>query len=271
MNGSAIGVFDSGLGGLTCVKQLMSRLPNENIIYFGDTARVPYGNRSVKTITRYASQAIDFLLSKNVKLLIDACGTMSSSLERDYTESLPVPYINVINPAAAAAVKLSENMRIGVIATAATIKSGAFERSIREIAPTVEIFSGSCPLFVPLVENGHVSPDDRLTRLAAEEYLNDFRNNGIDTLILGCTHYPIISEIISTVMGKKVNLIDSGAEAAKYAISLLEKGDKQKGSLRVYISDNTIGFLDVASSFLGFVPDDVITIDLETLENGSNK
>lgn len=270
---AAIGVFDSGLGGLTCVKELLALMPNENIIYFGDTARVPYGNRSQKTISRYASQAIDFLLSNNVKLLINACGTMSSSLDLAYTKSLPVSYIDCISPAVEAAVQATKSKRVGIVATSATVSSRSFERAISDTEQTIEIFSKACPLFVPLVEYGYISSKNRITRLVAEDYLLSFKNEGIDTLILGCTHYPIISEIISDVIGKDITLIDSGAEAAKQAAKQPLKGalgKSKEGKLKVYISDNPIGFLDVATRFLGFQPNDVEQIDIETLEESRN-
>ena len=268
---AAIGVFDSGLGGLTCVKQLISLMPYENIIYFGDTARVPYGNRSSKTIHRYATQAIEFLLKQDVKLLINACGSMSSSIDKEYTKTLPVKYIDCIIPAAAAAVDTTKNKRIGVIATAATTRSQSFVNAINELDSSITTISKACPLFVPLVENGYVSADNEVTTLVARDYLEEFLKEDIDTLVLGCTHYPIIAELISTIVGNGISLIDSGAEAAKQATQYLnfEPESREKGRLKIYVSDNPIGFTEVASSFLGFVPRDIWLIDIETIE--SNK
>jgi len=274
MSEAAIAVFDSGLGGLTCVKQLVSLVPHENIIYFGDTARVPYGNRSTKTISRYASQAIDFLTSKNVKLLINACGSMSSSLDFEYTKTLQLPYLDCINPAALAAVKATKNNNIGVIATAATIKSNAFIKAIHNIDSDINIISKACPLFVPLVECGYIERDNQICRLVVESYLKEIKESGVDTLVLGCTHYPIISDIISDFMGEAITLIDSGAEAAKQAAKILEveaKTNGTGGSLEVYISDSPIGFLEVATTFLGFTPKDVTTVDIEAIEESRDQ
>ncbi|MCL1830600.1 MAG: glutamate racemase [Oscillospiraceae bacterium] len=269
MSDAAIGVFDSGLGGLTCVKQLISLMPNENIIYFGDTARVPYGNRSIKTISRYAAQAIDFLLGKQVKLLINACGSMSSSLDDEYTKTLPVAYIGCVEPAALAAVKASRNKRIGVIATAATISSRSFEQAIVRLDSEVKITTKACPLLVPLVENGYISADNTVTRQVASDYLLPVAAQGVDSLVLGCTHYPIIGQLISDIVGNDITLIDSGAEAAKAAG--LKLGDMRneattKGSLTVYISDNPFGFSEIAERFLGFMPDNIEQVDIEIIE-----
>lgn len=265
---SAIGVFDSGLGGLTCVKQLLNLIPNENIIYFGDTARVPYGNRSKETIERYAIQAINFLLENNVKLLINACGSMSSSLDKEYTNNLAVPYLDCILPAVDTAVKVTKNNRIGVIATAATIRSQSFTNAILSMNKDITVIGKPCPLFVPLVEYGYISSDNRITREVAKDYLLPLKEENIDTLILGCTHYPIIKEHISAVLGEDISLIDSGAEAARQAARLYKGNIDGKGNLKVYVSDNPIGFLDIASTFLGFIPENIEQIDIELIEKG---
>jgi len=262
--GGSIGVFDSGLGGLTAVRQIIRLAPGEDIIYFGDTARVPYGNRSAEVIIRYARQAIAFLLTKRVKFLIDACGTMSSALDDDFTSALPVPYIGVIDAAAKAALAASQNKRIGVIATAATINSSAFQNALKKEEPEARIFSVSCPLFVPLVENGYIERDNTVTRLVAEEYLADMRENDIDTLILGCTHYPLIAELISGVMGRGVTLIDSGFEAAKAALELMpEGGAREGGRLEVFTSDCPLGFAAIAAAFLGQRLENTARVDIE--------
>ena len=262
--GGSIGVFDSGLGGLTAVRQIIRLAPGEDIIYFGDTARVPYGNRSAEVIIRYARQAIAFLLTKRVKFLIDACGTMSSALDDNFTSALPVPYIGVIDAAAKAALAASRNKRIGVIATAATINSSAFQNALKKEEPEARIFSVSCPLFVPLVENGYIERDNTVTRLVAEEYLADMRENDIDTLILGCTHYPLIAELISGVMGRGVTLIDSGFEAAKAALELMpEGGAREGGRLEVFTSDCPLGFAAIAAAFLGQRLENTARVDIE--------
>ena len=268
MEEKAIGVFDSGLGGLTAVKELMRLVPNENIIYFGDTARVPYGNRSAETITRYARQDIAFLLSQNVKILVDACGTMSSTLTKEYISTLPVPYLDVIDAAAQAAAAKTKNRKIGIIATAATIKSNAFSRALYKIDTSFELFAKACPLFVPLVENGFIARDNEVTKLVAKGYLQELADAGIDTLILGCTHYPLISDIISDVIGRDVRLIDSGLEAAKEAVKRLDlKSGSEPGAHTFFTSDSPIGFLNVAAMFLGCdIKSNVTQIDIESVQ-----
>ena len=188
MDKRPIGVFDSGMGGLTAVRQLQAILPGEDIVYFGDTGRVPYGSRSPETIRQYAEQDIRFLLSQDVKFLLAACGTVSSTLPKSYTEALPVPYVGVVGAAVSAAAAATKNGRIGVIATPATIRSRSYENRIRSILPGAEVFTKSCPMFVPLVENGYVGPNDPITTAIAHEYLDEIRAKGVDTLILGCTH-----------------------------------------------------------------------------------
>ena len=196
MDNRPIGVFDSGLGGLTGVKELRKRLPHENIVYFGDTGRVPYGSRSPETILQYARQDIAFLLSQNVKCIMAACGTVSSTYPAAEAALLPVPYLGVVDAAAREAAFSTRNRRIGVIGTAATIRSRSYETLLRKLVPGVEITARPCPLFVPLVEAGYVdhSAEDKqeVTRLVIAQYLTEVRDAGVDTLILGCTHYPLI-------------------------------------------------------------------------------
>ncbi|MCL2538836.1 MAG: glutamate racemase [Oscillospiraceae bacterium] len=262
----AVGVFDSGLGGLTVVKQLLRLAPRENIIYFGDTARVPYGNRSPEAITRYAGQAIAFLLSFDVKFLIDACGTMSSILYPQFTDRLPVCYIDVIDASAKAAVAATKNGRVGVIATAATVATQSFCNAINRFAPGVSTFSAACPLFVPLVENGYIEKDNEVTRLVAEKYLAGMKNSGVDTLILGCTHYPLIAELIADVMGDGVTLVDSGLETAKEALNRLEPNDSdEKGRLELFTSDCPLGFTEIAELFLERELENVSQIDIDSV------
>ena len=246
-----IGIFDSGLGGLTAVKE-MQKLSDEELIYFGDTGRVPYGSRSSATITKYACQDAAFLMSKKVDAIVVACGTVSTTALSRLKEALPIPVIGVVEPSAEAAVKATKNGKIAVIGTAATIRSGAFERAIKELSPDIEVTTQACPLFVPLVENGFVQSDCEITRLAAEHYLSKIKDSGADTLILGCTHYPIIAEIISSVL-PGVTLINSGAEAAKKAVSILGKSKKIDSPARVsyFVSDDPTMFVSSASLFLG--------------------
>lgn len=222
MDNRPIGVFDSGLGGLTAMRELIRTLPNENILYFGDTGRVPYGSRGREIIRKYAKQDMNFLIRHDVKAVLAACGTVSS-VARDIGDALPVPYFDVLRPTARAAVEQTKNGKIGIIGTAATIASGSYRKEIERLAPKTEVFEQACPLFVPLVENAFVSPDDPIPRLTAERYLTPIREAGVDTLILGCTHYPIISETIRRVMGENVTLISSGREAAKSCRTVLEE------------------------------------------------
>ncbi len=246
-----IGIFDSGLGGLTAIKEMLTLSPSEELIYFGDTGRVPYGNRSSDTITKYASQDAAFLMSKEVDAIVVACGTVSTTSIDHLKATLPIPVIGVVEPSAEAAVKATKNGKIAVIGTAATIRSGAFEREIKKLSPDAEVITQACPLFVPLVENGFISDNCEITRLTVEHYLSGIRESGADTLILGCTHYPIIAGVISKVL-PNVTLINSGAEAAKKALEVLGKTESGgNGSVSYYVSDDPTTFVANASLFLG--------------------
>jgi len=247
-----IGVFDSGLGGLSAIREILKILP-EDIIYFGDTGRVPYGNRSYDIIKKYGRQSVNFLLSKGVKKILVACGTVSSvALDDLRAEFAGVPLFGVIESACEKAVRIAEctgNKKIGVIGTQATVSSGAYEQYIKKLNNSCEVYSKACPLFVPLVENGHIS--DELAKLAASEYLRDLKELEVSSLILGCTHYPMLKDIISEIMGTE--LIDAGAEAArrlKLGNNLLN--ECRAGSLEIFISDEGMKFSEIASSFLGF-------------------
>lgn len=268
MSVQPIGVFDSGLGGLTAVKQLRALMPHENIVYFGDTGRVPYGNRSVDTIRRYAAQDANFLLSNNVKMVIAACGTVSSTAS-DLGEKLPVPYTNVIAPTARAAVEATKNGKIGVIGTRATIISGAYKKEIERINGDLQVFQKECPLFVPIVEEGFFSPDDPIAKLTVERYLRVLKEQQVDTIILGCTHYPILKAVIGEYVGMDVKLIDSGKETAIHASKLLEeKGllneSDEEGKCRFFVSDRTEGFSDIASIFLhSNIGENVSRVDIQ--------
>ncbi|MBD5094777.1 MAG: glutamate racemase [Subdoligranulum sp.] len=250
-----IGVFDSGLGGLTAVRELRRLLPGEDIIYFGDTGRVPYGTRGADIIVRYAKQDIAFLLEQNVKYIMAACGTVSSTLPKAYTDTLPVPYTGVVQSAAEAAVRATQTGRIGVIGTPATVQSGSYHAAIAALLPAAHITATACPLFVPLVENGYFNADNAVTRMVARDYLRDIRAAGVDTLILGCTHYPLIAPILADLMGPDVTLIDPGREtahAARKALSaagLLREG--AGGTAQYYVSDSTESFARLSDWFLG--------------------
>lgn len=264
----AIGVFDSGLGGLSAVKELMNVLPCENIVYFGDTGRVPYGSRSRETITKYAQQDVNFLLENNVKLIIAACGTVSS-VATDLYSTVPVPYTGVLSPTADSAAKATKNGRIGVIGTSATINSHSYKKKLQEINPELQVFERDCPLFVPLVENGFTDPDDIIVRSVVERYTAQLKEQGVDTVILGCTHYPLLSSAIGRTMGEDVKLIDSGRATALYTAELLKEKDLEcdrscEGEYRFYVSDTPHNFEKIAGMFLGRdVSRQVTQIDIE--------
>ena len=256
MDTRPIGVFDSGLGGLTAVRQLRRVLPGEDIIYFGDTGRVPYGSRGRQTILQYTRQDIRFLLSKNVKFLMAACGTVSSTYPTAEAAQLPVPYTGVVGAAARKAAAATRNGRIGVIGTAATIRSGSYAAMLRELLPAVQITARACPLFVPLVENGRVEPGDPITTPAIDLYLREVREAGVDTLILGCTHYPLLKRLIGEYMGAAVTLIDPGkVTAIETAAALtdlgLESGRAAGGTAHYYVSDTPETFAELETLFLG--------------------
>ncbi len=251
-----IGVFDSGLGGLTAVRALRRLLPQEDIIYFGDTGRVPYGTRGVNTIIQYAKQDIAFLLSRNVKYVMAACGTVSSTLPQQFSDAMPVPYIGVVHSAAKAAVAATRTGRIGVIGTPATIKSESYNRAISALLPDAAITATGCPLFVPLVENGYFGADNAVTKLVAQDYLRAVKAAEVDTLILGCTHYPLIAPVLQSIMGEHVTLIDPGRETAHAAKSALAaanllRDDAHIGTAQYFVSDTTESFAQLSEWFLG--------------------
>ena len=257
-----IGVFDSGMGGLTAIKQIVKMMPGEDIIYFGDTGRVPYGTRSKDTIIKYSCQDVRFLLSKGVDAILIACGTVSANAIEVLRSEFDVPIFGVVEAAAEKACELTRNGKVGIIGTNATVKSGAYVKHIERIRADIETVSTPCPLFVPLVENGFTDPCDMITFLTAEKYLADIKSFGADTLILGCTHYPIIAPVISKVL-PGVELINTGAEAAK---RLFEKVSPRMGQGRVeyYVSDDVESFKSAASTFLEMpVGDNVFKVDIE--------
>ncbi len=277
MDNRPIGVFDSGLGGLTAFRELRKALPGENILYFGDTGRVPYGTKTRSTILKYADQDIRFLLSHNVKMVIAACGTVSANLPQNFAEALPVPFAGVIRHTVRAACAATKNGKIGVIATPATVKSGAFEKEILAEHPEFQVFSNPCALFVPLVESGFIQPDNPVTRLVAQQYLEPLVQAGVDTLILGCTHYPIIAQTLQQIMGQSVTLINSGKETAAYAKGYLERhkmlaGAQELPYSKFFVSDSVEGFSEIAGIFLGSdIHHDVQRIDLEEFQTNQNK
>jgi len=249
-----IGIFDSGIGGLTVVKELIKLLPNENIVYFGDTARVPYGTKSPRLIQQYSLENAEFLNQFDIKTLIVACNTASSHALAILDKHLEIPVIGVVKPGAEAAVRTSGNGHIGVIGTTATINSASYHREIRRLKAESVISGQACPLLVSLVEEGWL--DNEVTVLTLQKYLAEPLRGDIDTLILGCTHYPLLSEAIQKVVGPNVRLIDSGKETARDARLVLEennllKMDGQPGWHRYFVSDIPAKFEEIGSMFLG--------------------
>ncbi len=254
MDNRAIGVFDSGLGGLTAVRELNRVMPGENIIYFGDTGRVPYGTRSRETIIRYTKEDIEFLVKQDIKLIIAACGTASSVALPQLYDKFDVKIMGVLESACNQAVKTTKNKRIGVIGTQGTVKSGKYDEIIHSIEPEIKVFSAPCPLFVPLVENGYA--ESAAARLIAKDYLLPLKKEKVDTLILGCTHYPLLTGVISDIMGEETALLSPGALTACSAKKYLEENRllSQRGiggENIFYVSDSAENFASLGSIFLG--------------------
>ncbi len=274
MDNRPIGVFDSGLGGLTVVRQLLEQLPAEDIVYFGDTGRVPYGTRSRETIEKYAAQDCRFLLGLGVKQIIAACGTVSSTAPH-VLAALPVPACGVVEAAADAALRATRSGVIGVIGTSATIRSQAFQRRLQ--GDGRRVVAAACPLLVPLVENGWISRDDREAQGIVRRYIAPLQKEGIDTLILGCTHFPLLAPILSDELGPDVVLIDAGKETAAACARSLQARDalsqtKKRGTCRYYVSDCPEDFSHVAEMFLGRrVEADVRRVELEELDRTPGK
>lgn len=253
MSDKPIGVFDSGIGGLTVAGEIMKLLPRENIVYFGDTARVPYGPKSPEVITQFALEGIRFLLSRDVKLIVIACNTVSATcLERLAASSL-VPVLGVIKPGARAAVNATKSHTVGVIGTERTIKSRAYEEAIFTLNQKISIYSKACPLFVPLVEEGWL--ENEAAFFTAKTYLEPLKQQGIDTLVLACTHYPLLKPVIGQVMGKGVQLVDSAQETAKEVWRILKeenllRKENTPANYQYFVSDNPEKFIHVGQGFL---------------------
>ena len=271
MDNRPIGVFDSGLGGLTAVKALRRLLPGEDIVYFGDTGRIPYGTRSRETIIKYADQDIRFLQTFDVKMIVVACGTVSSMLNVTPGFQVNVPYTGVLVPAAQAACVLSSGGKIGVIGTQATIRRGEFGRIIRGIRPEAQVFGNACPLLVPIVEAGLVQPDNPIAREAVAMYLAPLKEAGIDTLVLGCTHFPLLYDVINAYLDYQVTLVDSGSEVARYVRGYLAShnllnSQSSGGSFDFYVSDQVDGFIKTAEFFLGeAISQQVSQVDIDRI------
>jgi len=264
-----IGVFDSDVGGLTLVGELFKSLPQEDIIYFGDTARFPYGSKSKQAITCFSLDIANFLKAQKVKIIVVACNTASSFALSSLREKIDLPVIGVIEPGAQAAIDTTRNFKIGIIGTKGTIKSGAFEEALKKIDRNVKVFSQKCPLFVPLVEEGWL--DEPETSQIAEKYLSSLKDKGIDTLILGCTHYPLLKELLSRIMGQEVSLIDTAEATAKAVKSRL--GEKNllrkrnhKAIYKFFVSDDPEEFLRLGRRFLGKSIDKAERVNLEAME-----
>ena len=267
MDTRPIGIFDSGLGGLSAVKAVLCNLPNEDIIYFGDTQRVPYGSRSEKTIEAFARDDIAFLEQFNCKLIMAACGTVSS-VAVNATSKIKEPFVGVVKPSCEAAVKATKNNKIGVMATAASINSGAYGREISKLSPDAAVSGVSCPVLVTLVENNWIDEDNYISKEIIARYLKPLLDDGVDTIILGCTHFPHLAPIIQSVVGENVTLIDSGYEAVMQAKKILDENglandQSHKGTAKYYVSDKTQNFSAIAKTLLGTdISDNVIFKEL---------
>lgn len=254
MDNRPIGVFDSGLGGLTAVRELRRLLPGEDIVYFGDTGRVPYGSRSREAIIKYARQDVAFLNTFGPKAIVIACGTVSSTALEVLRAENAIPVLGVVEPAAAAAAQASKSGKIGLIGTEASIRSGAYERALAALRPDARVHPQACPLFVPLVENGRFRPGDPVAELVVAEYLAPLKEDGVDTLVMGCTHYPLLREAVGAFLGPEVKLIDAGEACARQVAGLLRSAGALNGGggeRRYFVSDSVGGFARLASLFLG--------------------
>ena len=264
----AIGVFDSGIGGLTVVRALVQALPRERIVYFGDTARLPYGSKSKETVIKFSIQNVEFLLEHKVKMVVAACNTSSAHALDELEKRFPMPFIGVIAPGAAAAARATRNNRIGVIGTSGTIASGAYERAIRKAKPRALVYGQACPLFVPLAEEGwHEGP---VAEMVAGEYLRPLKETGVDSLVLGCTHYPVLAGVLRKVMGEGVKLVDSATETARATQRLLEeKGlsnpSDEKPHHTFFVSDRPLKFSEIAERFLGEPLETCLTVSVDGL------
>ena len=265
MDNRPIGVFDSGLGGLTVVKEIMKQLPNESIIYFGDDGRTPYGTKSKQTVIKYTKQDLAFLLSMDVKLVVVACNTVSAVALPELISDYNVPVVEVINPGAKSALKKTKQGRIGIIATTATTQSGVYVNAIKSLNSDVQIFSKACPLFVNLAEEGWWEND--IARMVAEEYLKELKQEVIDTLVLGCTHYPMLINTIQEVMGEGVVLVNSAKELSVTLRGLLHEknleGTSNRAKYQYYTSDSVEKFKTLGEMILGKEISNITRVDLD--------
>jgi len=262
----AIGIFDSGIGGLTVLKEIRQRLPRERILYLGDTARVPYGTRSAQTVQKYARANTEFLNRQDIKLLVIACNTASAVATEQLRGSYSLPVIDVVGPGARAAVEATRSGRVGIIGTEGTISSGAYQREVSSLLPEAVIFAQPCPLFVPLVEQGWVDAGDQAVQLIVRRYLEPFLDFRIDVLVLGCTHYPLLKQAIARFLGGAITLIDSAEQTAREVESTLRGSgllrDEPGGPPQYFVTDIPHRFAATGSLFLGESLGDVKLIDI---------
>lgn len=266
MDNRPIGVFDSGVGGLTVVKEIINQLPNENIIYFGDTARVPYGTKSPETVTKYSFQNVRFLLTHDVKTIVIACNTASAVSLNSVKKEFELPILGVVRPGAEAASKVTKNEKVGIIGTRATVLSKAYEKAIKALDNDILVTQAACPLFVSLVEEGWL--ENEVTYKTAEEYLKIMKNKEIDTLILGCTHFPLLMKTIRKVMGKGVNLVNPALETAKQLKDILKSKDMLRDEAlepeyKYFLSDIETKFEKIANNCLEKKIRDIEKVDIE--------
>lgn len=273
MKNRPIGVFDSGVGGLTAVKELVKILPNEDIIYFGDTARVPYGSRSQETIKKYTNQAISFLEKRNVKAILAACGTVSSNYtEEDLAKrNLKIPFITVVDPSAKEAANVTKNNKIGIMATTASIKNGAYTRAIIDYNPDAVVLGQGCPILVTMVENGLTEKNHPVVKAALNMYLEPLKKANVDTIILGCTHFPLLIDAIDSLIPSEISFVDSGAASARRMLEVLKEkdllADSNDGNIEYYVTDTVDSFCSVAVNFMTEdISNNVKHIDIETID-----
>jgi glutamate racemase len=259
----AIGVFDSGIGGLTVLQKLIEILPAENTIYLGDTARAPYGTKSVETVVRYSFENTEFLKEKGVKLVVVACNTSTALALEALRATVDVPLVGVIEPGVRKALQITKNRKVGVVGTEATIQSGAYTKALKTHARDIEVYSRACPLFVPLVEEGWI--DNGVVSMTVEAYLGSLKQSGIDTLILGCTHYPLLKKAIRNYMGSVVQLVDSAEEIAREVATALEKQSLARGdgtgNHSFFVTDAPDRFIKVGGRFLGEKVESAVRIE----------
>jgi len=262
-----IGIFDSGVGGLTVFREIRRALPEEDILYLGDTARVPYGIRSAETVQKYALANTNFLRQQNIKLLVIACNTVSAVATHTLRETNHLPIIDVVQPGARHAAAVTKNRCVGIIGTEATIQSGAYEQALHAIDQNIVVHTRACPLFVPLAEEGWCAEDDPIAIMIAHRYLEPLKTTAIDTLVLGCTHYPLLKQVISTTIGTDIVLVDSAEETAREVVAVLDRCGLRRtsghpGSEMFFVTDIPIKFVQTGSRFLGHEMKNVKLIDI---------